>query len=508
MSGDTIAAIATAPGAAGVAVIRVSGDRALEIASQICHKTPIFGRITYSRLYEFVDSSIRRFVDSMGTVPSDSVDSSIRRFVDSTGTDPCDSSIRRFVDSTGTDPCDSSICRFVDSTGTDPCTRHYALSTKHYIDDAVVLAFKGPHSYTGEDVVEFQCHGGTVTPRRVLESCFAAGARLARRGEFTERAFLNGKLGYDEAEAVLDLINAKTDRAADAALSGLAGRAKAELRGLYEKALALSSTIEHSLDVDESDLDESFFAGLERTLAELRAAFASALRRRREGRLLRAGALVVLAGPPNAGKSSLMNALLGEMRAIVSATPGTTRDTIEEWLDLGGWPVRLVDTAGLRETADSIEAEGVKRAEELLEKADIVLLLERDKERDKREEIRDKIGDRIEERVIRVHSKCDLGRGEGINVSAVTGEGLGELKAEIVKNLETLAEKGGDGERGDDSTLLEANALLPEPGFAAGDLVLAGNAVRSVAEKLASALGAVYSEDLLDRLFSRFCVGK
>ena len=461
MSGDTIAAIATAPGAAGVAVIRVSGDRALEIASRICHKIPVFGRITYSRLYS------------------------------PTGTVPCD-----FPDSTGTDPLipDSALG-----------TKHYALCTGHYIDDAVVLAFKGPHSYTGEDVVEFQCHGGTVTPRRVLEACFAAGARLARRGEFTERAFLNGKLGYEEAEAVLDLINAKTDRAADAALQGLSGRARADIRELYDRTLEISSEIEHSLDIDEGELPESFFSRLAESLAGLRADFARALKRRREGRILRSGALVVLAGPPNAGKSSLMNALLGESRAIVSATPGTTRDTIEEWLDLGGWPVRLVDTAGLRETDDSIEAEGVKRAEDLLEKADIVLLL---LERDKREEIRDKIGDRNGERVIKVHSKCDLGRGEGINVSAVTGEGIGELKAEIVKKLETLAETGGGESRGEDSTLVEANALLGDGVLDSGDLVLAGNRLARVAEKLAGALGAVWSEDLLDRLFSRFCVGK
>ena len=376
----------------------------------------------------------------------------------------------------------------------------------------MILPFKGPHSYTGEDVVEFQCHGGAVTPRRVLEACFAAGARLARRGEFTERAFLNGKLDYDQAESVLDLVDAKTARAADAALEGLAGRKRRELKSLYESALDLSTRLEHALDVDEGELADEYVREIGSQISDLRFQISAALRRANEGKILREGALVVLAGPPNAGKSSLMNALLEENRAIVSDRPGTTRDSIEEWLDLEGWPIRLVDTAGLRETADEVEGEGVKRAEELMAKADVVLGL----------------GslEGLEGRLLAVHSKCDVERGEGLNVSAKTGEGLDELKRAIVAKLEERVESSADITNvgsADIAALQEALALLVDSGegLATGDerrktqdgrreedLVLLANAVRSVAERLGAAIGATYSSDLLDNLFSRFCVGK
>ena len=318
---DTIAATATAPGPAGVAVVRVSGPDAFSVAAKVAGVAD--GRApTGAR----AGSAVGR-AESM--------------------TPPLVARVRPLRDATGA---------VIDAT-------------------AIVLSFRAPHSYTGEDVVEFQCHGGVVTPRRVLEACFAAGARLARRGEFTERAFLNGKLDYDQAEGVLNLIEAKTDRAADAALEGLAGRRRRAGRDLYDRALDLSSVIEHALDVDEDELPPEFFARIRESLASLDAALAAETRRLREGRILRDGALVVIAGPPNAGKSSLLNALVGESRAIVSDVPGTTRDSVEAWIDLDGWPIRLVDTAGLRETSDAIEAEGVARAEKLIEEAEIVVVL-------------------------------------------------------------------------------------------------------------------------------------
>ncbi len=351
------------------------------------------------------------------------------------------------------------------------------------VDKALMLGFKSPASYTGEDVVEFQCHGGAVTPRRVLELCLKAGARLARRGEFTERALLNGKLDYERAEATIDLIEAKTERAADAALAGLSGEDARECKAFYERTLAISSAVEHALDVDEGELPNAFVGEREAEIAGLKRDLDATIKRLKAKRILRDGALVVIAGAPNAGKSSLMNALLEENRAIVSPEPGTTRDFVEAWLDLDGWPVRLVDTAGLRETDSAIEAEGVKRAEALIAQADLVLALDC-------------------ERGLRVHSKCDLGRGEGLNVSAKTGEGLSELKAAIIGELEKL-DFADDSPRL--SALVEARAALPE---ACADLVLAGNRLRQAAEILASALGLDYSSDLLDKLFFRFCVGK
>ena len=437
--GDTIAAISTAPGKAGVAVIRVSGPDSFAILARLTGRAASPGRV---------------------------------------------------------------VCAEVREPGGD----------RRAIDRAVILAFAAPHGYTGEDAVEFQCHGGAVTPRRVLEACFAAGARLARRGEFTERAFLNGRLSLSEARSVLDLIDAKTVRAADAALRGLSGEGDREARALYDRALALAADVEHSLDVEEGALPEGFLAGVSRDFAAFRSAVAEAARRAREGRILREGALVALAGAPNAGKSSLMNALLGTNRAIVSATPGTTRDSIEEWLDVDGWPVRLVDTAGLRETADAIEGEGVRRAEALVAEADVVLALAPAGE----PAAPVRTGRAT---ALAVTSKCDLARGPGINVSAVTGEGLDALRAAIASALDARAAEGGSGGGPeDDGSGRDARLAALEGALAATEgfggalredaLVMLGGALRRACEILGSTFGATYSQDLLDRLFSRFCVGK
>lgn len=431
MSGaETIAAIATAPGRAGVAVVRVSGPEAFVIAEKLTGRVPVANRIHFVR---------------------------------------------------------------VRSPGAETV-----------IDEAVMLAFVAPHSYTGEDVVEIQCHGGSVTPRRVLECCLEAGARLARRGEFTERAFLNGKLDYHQSESVLRLIDAKTDRAADAALAGLAGRRARELRQFYEQALEISSNLEHALDVDESDLPADFWSARAREIEDLRSAVGVAVRRAREGKILNQGALVVLAGPPNVGKSSLMNALLRENRAIVSATAGTTRDVLEEWLDLDGWPIRLADTAGLRDTEDEIEAEGVRRAEALIARADVIVRLT--------ETAPTAEGD---VRTIDVWTKADLLPKDVkmpvgvLAVSAKTGQGLEDLRRSVVRRLEEQAgEMSSEAdEDADVSQLAEVLSAFGEKD-AVEDPVLLGNQIRRVADRLGVLIGAVYSADLLDRLFSRFCVGK
>lgn len=427
-SSDTIAAIATAPGRGGVAVVRVSGPDAFLVAERMSGSPATPGR-----------ASLRTLRSPNGRV----------------------------------------------------------------VDEALVLAFASPRSYTGEDVVEFQCHGGTVTPRRVLEACYGLGARPARRGEFTERAFLNGRMDYGQAESVLNLVDAKTERAADAALEGLAGSRRRLAREAYERALDLSSTLEHALDVDEGDLADGFFRSVRESARKLSQTLAAAIRGAREGRILRDGALVVLAGAPNAGKSSLLNALLSENRAIVSDVPGTTRDSIEAWLDLDGWPVRLVDTAGLRASNDAIEAEGVRRAEELAASADVVVALDCEPPV-------------VHGRLLRVHAKCDLGKGDGLNVSSKTGEGLEELKCALVAVMEEMAETPADSadlQEGEAfvAACVDARSLvagLADGGDGPFDVVLAANAARSAAERLGEASGATYSADLLERLFSRFCVGK
>lgn len=363
------------------------------------------------------------------------------------------------------------------------------------LDDGLVLVFKGPASYTGEDVVEFQIHGGAAAPRRVLEACLSCGARLARRGEFTERAFLNGRMDISAAEAVIDLIDAKTDRAAEDAVARLGGAEGRVDAGLYELALDISSRLEHALDFSEDELPSGYVEEIGRGIGKLEEGVSNALKRLHEGKILRDGALVVLAGPPNAGKSSLLNALLGERRAIVSDVAGTTRDSIEEWLDVEGWPVRLVDTAGLRSTADAVEAEGVSRAEELVARADIVVALDIDVPG-----------------ALRVHSKCDLSRGEGLNVSAKTGEGLDELKAAIASRLAVCAADADESPAGvaarRGERLAAAKTALSRARESLPDIVLSANCMREAAESLGLLTGKVYSEDLLDSLFSRFCIGK
>ena len=520
MTGETIAAIATAPGPAGVAVVRVSGPDAFSVARRLTRGrfAPPPGPQPQTRVLALFAPEVSRDA-SVAPVPS-------RPHV------PGASHVPHAPDDGAKDDRRPTTDDGVKDEG----------QRADFLDEAVVLAFRAPRSYTGEDVVEFQCHGGAVTPRRVLEAAFAAGARLARRGEFTERAFLNGKLDYDQAEGVLDLIHAKTERAADAAQDAIAGRRRRESRELYDRALDLSSTLEHALDVDESELSESFFSSLAASFASFDSALAAAAKRLRESRILRDGALVVLAGPPNAGKSSLLNALVGESRAIVSDVPGTTRDAVEAWVDFDGWPIRLVDTAGLRETADAIEQEGVKRAEELIEKAEVVVrLIGRDggvrAQSDQSDgDVRGERGVRdrglkslspltpltppqrlAQPKAISINAKSDLSRSPSLlNVSAKTGEGVDSLRREIVAALarRAAATVGEASSAAPDdralSVLCEARArLAPFVASAAPlDLVLAANAVRAAAEALGSLVGATCSADLLDRLFSRFCVGK
>ncbi len=467
-SADTIAAVATAPGRAGVAVVRVSGPDAFAVAARVAG-VPAPG----SRGESLPSVRHVRFRNPVSGTP---------------------------------------------------------------LDDGVLLAFAAPRSYTGEDVAELQCHGGAVAPRRVLEACLAAGARLARRGEFTERAYLNGKLDYEQAANVLALIDALTDRAADAAMEGASGAAARTLRGLYDRALALSATIEHALDVSEEELPEGFTRSIAESVADLRGQTHAEIVRAREGRMLRDGAKVVLAGPPNVGKSSLFNALVGSARAIVSDRPGTTRDAIEAWIDIAGWPVCLVDTAGLRTAADAVEAEGVERAKSLAAAADIILDLHDAQPAVLSEETADLLrkivvltkcdlqiyGDRPQESVgtdpqesVGTDPKIGGDRPQGlvgtdpkvVAVSAVTGEGIERLKGVIAERLAAKAE--GAGEVAGDARadrLCEVEGILAR--VPAGGLVLAANAVRDAATRLGAMIGAEYSADMLEALFSRFCVGK
>lgn len=446
-----VAAIATAPGAAGIAVVRISGDGALAIADKLCPGAKV--------------------------PPSELPAGSFR--------------LARLRD-----PRDGSA-----------------------IDEALVLVFRAPHSYTGEDVVEFQTHGGRAAPSRVLDALLALGAAPAGPGEFTRRAFLNGRIALDRAEAVMDLVSAQGDRAARAAAEQLSGALGRRVDAIWEDLLALCADLEATLDFTDEEA-EGIAAPIR--FDERAAAIAGSLRdlasTARTGRLLREGALVVLSGPPNAGKSTLFNRLLGERRAIVAPEAGTTRDSLEETLLLGGIPVRLVDTAGLREAGSAVEREGVERARDLAARADLVLALRPADEAPDDRAVARPDGPRT----LFVETKADLrpaSRAEAdapLRVSAVTGEGIPELERAILAALGTdpAAGEGGVAVSERHAALLreaaasvdEARAIFDDGAEAAA--VPAADRLRDAAESLARITGRSYTEALLDAVFGRFCVGK
>ena len=245
----------------------------------------------------------------------------------------------------------------------------------HKLDDVLLTVFRAPHSYTGEDVVEIAGHGGVLVVRRILDLLLKNGARSAEPGEFTQRAYLSGKMDLTQAEAVMDLITAQTDLALRAATEQLEGRLGERIRGLRERLVELLAHVEAFIDFPDEDIDPDTGDALRAKLDTARAETAALLATAGQGRVLREGVRTVIYGAPNVGKSSLLNLLLGYERAIVSARPGTTRDVIEEVISLRGYPLRLVDTAGIRESDDEIERAGMARTRQQIERADLILHL-------------------------------------------------------------------------------------------------------------------------------------
>jgi len=375
------------------------------------------------------------------------------------------------------------------------------------LDEGLLLVMTAPNSYTGDDVVEVQLHGGALGLQRALEVCVHAGARLAEPGEFTRRAFLNGRLDLTRAEAIADLVDARTDRALEAARSHLRGELEDAVLDLREGVLGLRARLEVTIDFVEEDVPVIAPEALMEEAREIAGALQALADTFQEGRLWRQGARVVLAGPPNAGKSSLFNALCGHDRAIVTETPGTTRDTLEATVDMLGVPVVLVDTAGLRETNDPIEAEGVHRAERAAEEADLIVsLLESSASPAS-----------SDPRALLVMSKADLNPTvpQGVvSVSALSGEGLSALVHTIIERLGGRAEGGGRlviTRRRHHAALVEAARCLHAaaeglsqdmpPELVAVDVLEATDA-------LAAIVGLTTIEDVLDRLFGSFCIGK
>jgi tRNA modification GTPase len=388
------------------------------------------------------------------------------------------------------------------------------------IDRGLYLTYSAPHSYTGEDAVEFSCHGGLLTPARLLAALHEAGARPATPGEFTRRAALNGKLDLLQAEAVGDLIDASAPAQGRAALRQLDGGLSRRLTALRERLIELMAVLGYEVDFPEEDDAPVPREQIAALLDGAREAVAALLATAPAGERLREGALVVFAGRPNAGKSSLFNALLGADRALVTEIPGTTRDTIEAATAMAGWPVRLADTAGLRETTDRLDRLGMAMSRKYLGAADLVLLCVEATRSPDPDDLA--IGSGYEAIVVR--TKGDLTDGHSVGpqagevmVSAVTALGLDALRSRVAEKL-FGAGQGGYAEIEPMLTqerhrvaLSRAATELAEarPHLStAGDAVLAAHHVRMAVAALDELVGAVGAEDVLDRIFSRFCVGK
>lgn len=397
--------------------------------------------------------------------------------------------------------------------------------SERILDEVLLTVMRKPHSYSGEDVVEVHCHGGAFVVRQVLQLILNQGARQAEPGEFTKRGFLNGRMDLAQAEAVLELIQARTDKGAAVALDQMSGGLSKWINDLREELLDISAQVEAAIDFPDEDIELLGSAELARKLARFIEKIAIISDSYEYGRLLREGARVCLCGRPNVGKSSLLNALLGEERVIVTPVPGTTRDVVEESLNLAGVHVVLWDTAGIRETDDQIERIGVDLSRRHRDQADAVLLI-----LDGAAELADDdlalLRSCNGKKTILVINKCDLplvvkpqkiaqefGILDIVSISAKTGVGLDDLKHKLRETvfataneppviITNLRHKGALVRS--EQALLRAKATLTE-GKAAEFVAIDLNDAR---ESLEEIVGAIDNEAILDRVFSSFCIGK
>ena len=393
------------------------------------------------------------------------------------------------------------------------------------VDEAIVLVMRGPRSFTGEDVVEFQTHGGAAVLHGVLDLCLREGARLAAAGEFTKRAFLNGRIDLAQAEAIQDLVNATTERSLSQAVHQLEGGLSRSVARMRRRVVDLLARIEAAIDYPDEieDLPGGELAGwLDELVAEVEGYLATA----HQGHVWREGAALAIVGRPNVGKSSLLNALLGRERAIVTPIPGTTRDVLEESLNLQGVPFRVIDTAGIRETADLVEAIGVERSRASLEAADVVMLVVDLSAGVWPEEtaLRAEVGDRP---LVIVGNKRDLAGPESVAmlgplaagapavaVAATTGEGLEELASALVTTAlgSPLASVSPTTVNARHRQALEAaSASLKHARASAADGMPGDFAAIDLKEAIAAMseiTGDAIADEVIDQVFAQFCVGK
>ena len=455
---DTICGIATAQGEGGIAIIRVSGNKALEIVGRI-----------FKGINNFDINNMKTYTMKYGNI--------------------------------------------IDSV------------SKEVIDEVIISYMKGPRSFTAEDVVEINCHGGVVSTNRVLEEVIKSGARIAEPGEFTKRAFLNGRIDLSQAEAVMDIITAKTDLAMKSAVMQSEGLLSREINKLRAYLLDVLALIEYDVyfTEDDEEPDATVPVKVSESLNKAIIDMEKLLKGANEGKIIREGLKMTIVGKPNVGKSSLMNALLQEKRAIVTDIPGTTRDVIEEYINLGGIPVKITDTAGIRETEDVVEKIGVERSREKLEEADLVVLM-LDTSRPLDDEDREIIKSIKNKKTIVLLNKVDLERKlqleelDGlhnlIEISAMTGLGIEDLKQKI-KELFFNGEV-------DNESLIITNSRHKQALYRALEncktaeerlkmnefLDLISIYVTSGLRALGEITGAELEEDLVNKIFSEFCVGK
>ena len=449
---DTIAAIATAPGEAGIAVIRVSGPVSLSIADRV--------------------------FQCNGPLPSQR-------------------------------PAQSFAYG------------HVVDAREQVVDEAILLIYRAPRSYTREDTVEIQSHGGRVAARRVLQAVLDAGARPAEPGEFTRRAFLNGRIDLLQAEATADLIRAQSDRAATTAIEQLEGDLSRSFNDVYDIFISAAADLEATLDFSEDELPPEVLLNIKDRISAGETRLKQLAATWEEGRLLREGALVVIAGQPNAGKSTLLNALLGSNRAIVTEIPGTTRDSIEEQLILDGIPIRLVDTAGLRETECRIEREGVQRAQTLIEQADLVLYV-MDGAQGATDADQQIIKTLSPKKTLLVMNKQDIGPcalPENLNpftavkACLLNGTGLPDIQQHISHLIGThaMVQQHAAISTRHQHAIKQALAHLEECHKklkVVEHIILGANSLRQATDIIGEITGRIYYDELLDMIFKKFCVGK
>jgi tRNA modification GTPase len=390
------------------------------------------------------------------------------------------------------------------------------------VDEVLVSVMQGPTTYTREDIIEINCHGGMMPLRRTIELLINAGARMAEPGEFTKRAFLNGRIDLTQAEAVMDIIRAKTDLCHRAANEQLFGGLATEISRIRDHLVSVTASVEAGIDFPEEDIETDSSTQFADEISDIITSIEELLVSYNYGKILRDGFATAIIGRPNVGKSSLLNALLRQNRAIVTEMPGTTRDVLEEYLNISGIPIKILDTAGIRRTHDPVEQEGVRRSLAAIESADIVIVVLDGSEMltDEDERVLEKVKGK---NVIVTINKSDLPRKlyglaatyMQMLLSCRTGDGLNDLK----RAISDMVKQGTIGSRehawtvnqrhktalsqAKESLNKSLNSIISDlsPEFVAVDL-------RSAIDSLGLIIGATYTEDILERIFSDFCIGK